>query len=292
MLLLSYFDRIIGPKIILTYPENLRDELDNEAIKQIRGLLDSADDGFFTHHFSVDLKTANWIFNLDSSWARGRMELGMLSILLSEEEPDYSFYEKKLSKFVGNIRQIPDIFKAFYIKMGPKEEKENIKKNFEILKEELHNLYKILSLKKIETEGQLISFSKLKESREIRLSSEIIERIGSITTEKQNCFIVFRTQGDAIKLDVIPVKTERIIRLAIIFAEQIQLPILHKISQIITNFGDKLSLIFTSGLCQEAEKCIYEVYIDTDLDTLNHIIEEIYKITNILEIEVKLIGLT
>ena len=59
MLLLCYFDRIIGPKVFLTEPKQLKEDLNMEYLKQIQSLLDSADLGFFTHFFSQELKTAN-----------------------------------------------------------------------------------------------------------------------------------------------------------------------------------------------------------------------------------------
>jgi hypothetical protein len=292
MLILSYFDRIIGPRLFLTFPENLCEELGEDYLRQVSDLLDAPeDDGFFTHNFSPELKTANWMFSMPSNWARGRIELLMVSVLISEEEPDYARYEKIFSKFVERISNHPNMFKSLYVTSGPKTELEEINEKFEVLKEELYKIYKILSIRKVETEGQLISFSSLKEDKKIRLSGDIIHKLGNLNEEKKNFFIVFRTRGKAMKLDVIPVSTEKIIRLAIIFGEQVQLPVLHQIGQILARYDNEVSLIFTSGLCVEVEKCIYEVYIDTEMPTLNKIIEEIYKIKSILEIEVKLIAL-
>ncbi len=292
MLILSYFDRIIGPRLLLTYPENLIEDLGEKYLKQVSDLLDTPeDDGFFTHNFSPELRTANWMFSIPSNWARGRTEILMLSSLISEEEPDYTMYEKVFSKFVERIKANHNIFKAFYRSIGPREELEEMNIKFEFIKNELDKLYKILSIKKIETEGQLISFSKLKEDRQIKLSSDIIQKIGYLTEVKNNCFIVFRTRGNAMKLDIIPVETEKVIRLAIIFGEQVQLPVLHQIGQILASYENKVSLVFTSGLCQELDRCVYEIYINTEMSTLNEIIDEIYKINSILEIEVKLIAL-
>ena len=292
MLILSYFDRIIGPRLFITFPENIIEELGEEYLKQVADLLDTPDDdGFFTHNFSPELKTANWMFSIPSSWARGRTELMMISVLISEEEPDYFAYEKIFSKFVDRIKIHPQIFKALYRETGPKGDMEDIKKELEILKEELQKVYKILSVRKIETEGQLVSFKALKEQKSIRLTTDIVQKIGDLTQKKKNCFIVLRTRGEVMKLDIIPVETEKIIRLAIIFGEQVQLPILHQIGQILARFDTEISLIFTSGLCQELDRCVYEVYIDTNMNILNKIIEEIYKIQSILEIEVKLLSL-
>ena len=289
MLILSYFDRIIGPKIFLTTPQNLMTNLDEEYITQIKSLMGSDNTGFFTHNFSPELKTANWTFNLSSKWARGRAELLMISIIISEEEPDYSTYEIILSKFVEKIKNIPDLYKAFYINSDAMEDKEEVKKKFTILREELNNLYKIIIIKKIETEGQLVSFSKLNRDKNIELSHEIIKKLGKLTNEKQHCFLVYRTRGRALKLDIIPVETDKIFNLIIMFGEQMTVTVLQRISKIFTKYEDDLKLVFTSGLCVEMDKCIYEVYIDVEMDTLNLLIKDLYNIQGIIEMEVKLI---
>ena len=291
MLILSYFDRIIGPKIFLTTPQNLMTNLDEEYITQIKSLMGSDNTGFFTHNFSPELKTANWTFNLSSKWARGRAELLMISIIISEEEPDYSTYEIILSKFVEKIKNIPDLYKAFYINSDAMEDKEEVKKKFTVLREELNNLYKIIIIKKIETEGQLVSFSKLNRDKNIELSHEIIKKLGKLTNEKQHCFLVYRTRGRALKLDIIPVETDKIFNLIIMFGEQMTVTVLQRISKIFTKYEDDLKLVFTSGLCVEMDKCIYEVYIDVEMDTLNLLIKDLYNIQGIIEMEVKLISI-
>jgi hypothetical protein len=289
MLILSYFDRIIGPKIFLTNPQSLMMNLDEEYITQIKSLMGSDNTGFFTHNFSPELKTANWTFNLNSKWARGRAELIMISIIISEEEPDYSAYEIILSKFIEKIKNIPDLYKAFYINSDAMEDKEEVQKKFTVLREELNNLYKIIIIKKIETEGQLVSFSKLNNNKNIELSNEVIKKLGKLTNEKQHCFLVFRTRGQSLKLDIIPVETDKIFNLIIMFGEQMTVTVLQRISKIFTKYEDDLKLVFTSGLCVEMDKCIYEVYIDVEMDTLNLLIKDLYNIQGIIEMEVKLI---
>ncbi|TFF95475.1 MAG: hypothetical protein EU544_02660 [Promethearchaeota archaeon] len=293
MLLLLYFDRIIGPKVLLQEPDNLVDDLGEDYLEQIKGLLDSSDLGFFTHYFSPELNTANYIFDLNSLWARGRAELIMVTAIISEDEPDIESYRRIMEKFVKKLQEYPNLFKAVYINRGTEEERQNIEENYEILKKEVTNLYKILSIKRIETEGHLYSFPKIREDRIIPLSGDILKRLEGLTNKdhKENVFIVFRTRGEAMKIDVLPIETEKVIRLAIIFGEQMTISILQKISEIITSYEEELQLIFTSGICQEIDRCVYEVYIDTEMPVLDKIIEEIYRIPGVLEIEVKLIAL-
>lgn len=291
MLIVSYFHRIYGPRIFLTNPRNFDQSLSKERLNQVQSLMDSTDYGFFTHYFSPEFKTANNLFLLNSSWARGRTELVMITVIISEEEPDYSMYEKVLSEFVDKLQAMPELFKAFYRDAGTKDEDLNIKRSLMLLEVELENVHKILSIKKIETDGQLISYDVLKEQKEIRLTTDVVEKIGKLTTGKKNCFIVSRTQGSIMKLDIIPVATEKIVRLAIIFGETLQLPVLHQIGQTLARYENKASLVFTSGVCQEVDRCVYEVYLDTDMETLNIIIQDFYTIESIISIEVKLIAL-
>ena len=289
MLILSYFDRVIGPKIFLTNPQNLLMNLSEESLSQIKSLMGSDNTGFFTHNFSPELKTANWTFSLNSKWARGRAEFAMISIIISEEEPDYNAYETLLSKFVEKIKGIPELYKAFYINSDEVEDEKKIQNKFTILREELNNLYKILIIKKIETEGQLISLSKLKREKKIELSNELIKKVEKLTDKRQHCFLVFRTRGDALKLDIIPVETDKIFNLIIMFGEHMTITVLQQISKIFTKYEEQLKLIFTSGLCVEMDKCIYEVYIDVEMDILNLLIKDLYNIKGIIEMEVKLI---
>ncbi|TFF87609.1 MAG: hypothetical protein EU548_10060 [Promethearchaeota archaeon] len=280
----------------MTKPDELLDELSEENQVQITSLLDSNDNGFFTHYFSKDLKTANFIFTLDSSWARGRAELVMVSVILQESEPDYDKYEKMLSKFVDKIKANTHSFKGFYSILGvenlPEEHKEDIIQQREFLDKELTDLYKILVIKKIETEGQLISLDGVKESKTIKISKDVINKLENLTYEKddaKNCFLVFRSRGNAVKLDIMPVEANKIFRLAIIFGQQVSINILQLFSKIFSHYDERMNLIFTSGLCQESDKCIYEVYLDTDQVTLNKTIQKLYDIPGIIEIEVELI---
>jgi hypothetical protein len=73
------------------------------------------------------------------------------------------------------------------------------------------------------------------------------------------------------------------------FGEHMTVSVLQEISKVISKFEDDLKLIFTTGICREIDKCLYEVYLDINIDTLNSLIVDLYKIKGIIEIEVKLI---
>lgn len=259
-----------------------------ENLDQVKSLLNQADQsGFFTHNFSPELKTANYSFSLQSPVARGRKELVLISAIVSEEEPDYSIYEKFFNKFIGKLKAVPEIFLAFYIDSDTNEDKGKIRENYMILREELNNIYKILTIKPIETFGQLFTLSTLKKQKELKLSKELINKLDTISKNRKNYFMVSRIRGDAIKVDLIPVDTKRVISLSIIFGEQMTVTILQQISKILTEHD--VSLIFTSGICQEVNRCIYEVFIDSDERILKQMIDKISIISGVIEIDAKII---
>ena len=266
--------------------------MDEMHLDQVKSLLNQADQsGFFTHNFSPELKTANYSFHLDSPLARGRKELVLITAIVSEEEPDYSLYKKFFSRFVEKLQNVPEIFLAFYIESEAEsgENKEKIREKYMILREELNNIYKILAIKPIETHGQLFSLSTLKKQREIELSKELINKLETTSKNRQNYFMVSRVRGDAIKIDLIPIDAKRVISLSIIFGEQMTITILQQITKVFAKH--EVSLIFTSGICQEVNRCIYEVFIDSNEQILKQMIDEISIISGIIEIDAKIINL-
>jgi len=276
--------------VFLTSPGTLVSVMDEAHLDQVKSLLNQTDQtGFFTHNFSPELKTANYSFNLSSPYARGRKELLLITAIVSEEEPDYSIYEKFLSKFVEKLKSIPEIFLAFYMDSDSEvsDHKEKIQEKFTILREELTNTYKILTIKPIETHGQLFSLSTLKKQKEIKLSNELLGKLDSISKNRKNYFMVSRIRGDVVKVDLIPIDAERVISLSIIFGEQMTVSVLQQITKIFVEHN--VSLIFTSGICQEVNRCIYEIFIDSDESLLKHMIDEISIISGIIEIEAKII---
>jgi len=284
MLILSYFDRRAGPMIYLTAPA----DLDRKPYENIKSLLDRDEQGFFTHSFSPDIKTANYIFSLDSEWARGRSEGVMISAICYEEEPDYERYERILSRFTDKLKLIPDMYKAFYNHVKMKEIDEDVGIHYLILKEELKNIDKILSLKKIETHGQVLSYSEINKKEKISIPSDISKQLGILA--KKNYFLVYRTRNQAMKVDMIPIDADEVFGLKIIFREAMNLPIIQNITQIISKHENKgLSLIFTTGICQEGSRCIYELYVDTSKFILEQIMEDLAEIEGILQIDMQLI---
>lgn len=291
MLLLIYFHRLRGSEIYITEPKNLLDHLKENHAELIKGLLDFSDEGFFTHYFSKELKTVNYIFYVDSPWARGYSELLMLSVIISEVDPDIQTYEKIFTRFIKKMQQRKDIYKAFYVNSLPADKRQDALNSYNFLKKQLEDIYKILSIRRVGTEGCLYSCSKIIQERAIFIPKDIINKINNLCHKhgKDNFFMVFRTRGDTVKIDLIPTDGEKIVKLMIIFGDQMTIKILQNISEIFSKYNKEVKLIFTSGICQEIDKCIYEVYIDVEESILEKVINEIYVIPGVIEIDIKFI---
>ena len=143
-------------------------------------------------------------------------------------------------------------------------------------------------MKPIETVGQLFSFKEMLKQQYLELPSDIVKQFNSIA--RKNFFLVSRIRGEAIKIDMIPVDTEEIFGLKVYFSERITLTIIQRISQILASFEGELSMIFTTGICQEGNKCIYEVYITTTKLILEEITKKIAMIKDIIQIDIQLIN--
>lgn len=284
MILLVYFDRVLGPRIFLTEPPQLIKSMERNHLEQLKSLLDTNEEGFFAHNFSPEFKTANYIFTVESDFARGGSELLMLTIIIAEEEPDYTFYESILESYSGNIKKVKDVFKIFYEKRDP-QDLAYIQKSIKRIQELLKDLSRIVAIKSIETEGYLIDFEQFQRQKTITLSERIVKKIA--LKRKKNIFVVSRTREDNIKIDLIPVEKDRVIKLSVIFNENTTIMVVQEVSKILSEFKNLISLVFTSGVCQEQNRCIYEVYITSEKGKLNEIINLIQDIPGVLSVESK-----
>lgn len=150
LLILSYFDKIIGPKIFLKVPDNYN----SNYLQYIPNLIDYYDEGYFIHEFVI-LKTANLIFQISSPLARGYMEIAMISIVLLNEEINPNFFQESLKYFVFEIKRINDIYQGFYIE---KEEIKGTRKAYIKMKDLMNLIYNSLPKKILFRRFNIIPF--------------------------------------------------------------------------------------------------------------------------------------
>jgi hypothetical protein len=113
VVVLSYFHRKVGPSVFYSYPE---DSLDRELSVKIANIMDLYNEGFFTH-LVENLKTLNYYFEIHSEWARGNVEMLMVSTVIDQQISLET--EERISElfveFSEQLKSNKKIFTAFYI---------------------------------------------------------------------------------------------------------------------------------------------------------------------------------
>jgi len=111
-LVLSYFHKILGPRVFLAYPDaSIEEEIINKLIK----IFDVEIGETFFEIILINKKKRiiNLYFELDSPWARGNKEMIMLSLIMKlkyDSRLIYSF----LVDASHNMINTPQVYKAFY----------------------------------------------------------------------------------------------------------------------------------------------------------------------------------
>jgi len=134
-LVLSYFDPIVGPKILLKVPESI----ENKDLDVIPSLMDVYEEKFFVH-ITETIKSANLIFEIQNPYSRGKIELFQISIVSGiNSKINLNLAHELLEAFISEFNQIDEVYKAFYIDFEKSKEKN---KKFEELKNFFDNFYK------------------------------------------------------------------------------------------------------------------------------------------------------
>ncbi len=111
-LVLSYFHRIKGPNIYLSFPEV---QLEQDIINKLMKFFDLDINETFFEIVLINRKRRilNLYFEIPSEWARGKVEMVMLSLIMKIEYDSrltWSFLVDASHKIIST----PNIYKAFY----------------------------------------------------------------------------------------------------------------------------------------------------------------------------------
>ena len=111
-LVLTFFHRIQGPSIYLSYPDaKLEEDIINKLMKFFD--LDISETFFEIVLINRKKRILNLYFEIPSEWARGKIEMVMLSLIM-----DIKFNSRLTWTFLlessRKIISTPAIFKAFY----------------------------------------------------------------------------------------------------------------------------------------------------------------------------------
>lgn len=175
IVVLSYFDRKIGPTIFSNYPERGFKESEALIVKKLMDQIIS--EGFFTYSFNSSY-LVNYYFEIDSEWARGKKEFLMLSVLF--REPTSIEIEKTIFtlsiEFTEWLKKTPDIFTAFYLRSSMVEQEQmSIKNNSNLVKSWIKEFYEAVideTHKKIEKSN----ITSLLENKDVMKTLELLSK--------------------------------------------------------------------------------------------------------------------
>ncbi|MFX1436481.1 MAG: PAS domain S-box protein [Promethearchaeota archaeon] len=118
IIILSYFHPRYGPKILLKAPKSLKES----DFYSLPALMDLYDEGFFIHTFG-NYRSANYIFNIPSTQARGNVEMLLISILVDiNSNINHNLSRELLGGFERELLKIENVHKAFQIETKQSEE--------------------------------------------------------------------------------------------------------------------------------------------------------------------------
>jgi hypothetical protein len=113
-LVLTYFHRVKGPSIYLSFPD-VNAKLEDDIIHKLMKFFDLDINETFFEIILINKKKRilNLYFEIPSKWARGNIEMAMLSLIM-----DIKFNSRLTWSFLVDashkIISTPAIFKAFY----------------------------------------------------------------------------------------------------------------------------------------------------------------------------------
>ena len=187
-LVLTYFHAIRGPKIIFSFPEMVPEGI----YKSIKSLFDvDSENAFFEFVLAEEnLKIINLYFEVPSKWARGEVEMCMLSLITDRDTDSKTFYDI-LKDASSKIMTQSNIYKSLYIDQIYEQKDNEIKEKYEELKCICSELLKNFQEKKRElTLMELVTSRTLSLSGAYNVFEDImIDLISAILQGKPIIFI-------------------------------------------------------------------------------------------------------
>jgi len=112
-LILSYFNQIFGPQVFASIPGDLPEKLTEYVLKYMNINIDEG----FLEGFTPDqnFKIINYVFKIPSEWARGKLEIVMLSLCV-EKNYKFEMFQDNLKEFGSKLKKKPHIYKVFHTK--------------------------------------------------------------------------------------------------------------------------------------------------------------------------------
>ncbi|OLS14632.1 MAG: ADP-ribosylation factor-like 1 [Promethearchaeota archaeon CR_4] len=117
ILILSYFDSLVGPNPFKFHPENLKESFKAEILQNIASHMDvhRENDLFQICYGNEKINAINLIFSIHSEWARGMREICMVTLVDVGCHNLIDTYRPYLMHFTKLINKIDNGFKGFYV---------------------------------------------------------------------------------------------------------------------------------------------------------------------------------
>ena len=254
VVVLSYFDRRIGPVILLTYPEiEITEEI--EKVKQSLDFKDS--EGFVAIHDT--LVAMNYLLPIQSHYARGGYETVLLSYIVTESEPNEKFYKSHIKETAEKIKMEDDIWQAFI------EDHENQEERISRLREIIRDLDIELRMRDITTIGYCIE-SRVFEDGYMAIPRDSVtrevDRDGDDKKIKSYLMVYKKERDGSFSIKGYPITSNNVYKMEI-FTDQINVGMVAKIKQAFDSMlGGRIA--YTSGICQSTAVCSFELYFEYD----------------------------
>ena len=167
---LSYFDSVLGPQTLIRVPRTQEKNVE-EYTNTLLNISEFIDLKFFVYVSSERLKTSNIYTTIPSEYARGKLEMVLISIIFVDEGFNRLYvFEEVLEKIVAAISRIDKGYLGFYARHR---DKPNIKE----IDTKKNEIVRVL-------ESFLPEISKnLEEEKKVPLDSEVIATDENIQDE-------------------------------------------------------------------------------------------------------------
>ena len=148
IVILSYFERKLGPVVFYSYPEDNHDD----RLALIINIMDQAfKEDYYVHMSSIVPSSLNYYFEIPSEWARGGKEMLMISVIL--DKPINKLLGQSIQEictdFATKLKNIDGLFKALYlneIERFPEKDHSDIKKINKSLRAKIEDFYQEINI--------------------------------------------------------------------------------------------------------------------------------------------------
>jgi len=250
--ILSHFNHKLGPIVYKTYPTNVEitEEVDNIA----KELDNNHDEGLF---YKKDvIRTISHLFYIESKYARGGLEVLLLSCIITETIPDEAVYENRLIQAVEEFKKDKDIYKAFHPSING--HKEALVRLMIILKK----LDKEVRSKTTSTIGYMSRGDDIYEHHFLPIHPTVKQNEEQIKKARSKTFLIIYKENDdgSFSIKGFEVNSDKLYKLEI-FTDTVDMWMLKKVTE---GFKEKLraKIITTSGICQQSDVCTFEIYFE------------------------------